>query len=122
MSKARNRSARGLAAVLLGLGFVVDTGIKALQSVMRKYNILDMSLQGEILDSQIRDLLGEFVVMRGKSADASRPIPFDVLVNATRELSERFACRLDNGRVPADQRIDCTDMPTRNARPLVIAH
>lgn len=104
------------------IGFVVDTGIKALQNFMSKYNILDMSLQGELLDSQTQDLLGEFVVLRGKSADAAKPIPFDMLVAATDELSQRFACRLDNGRVPADQRIDCTDVLARKARPPVVSN
>lgn len=104
------------------IGFVLDTGVKALQQFMSKFNILDMALQGELLDSQSRDLLAEFVILRGKSADLTKPISFDALVTVTNELSQRFACRLDNGHVAADQRIDCTDVLARQARPRVIGN
>lgn len=102
------------------VGFVVDTAVKALKAFMDKYNIIDMSLQVEISDSTTREVLAEAVLKRGKSADVNKPIPFDVMIVATNELAERFACRLDNAHVAPDQRIDCTDPVARKNRPLVV--
>ena len=102
------------------MGFVVNAGVKALQDFMDKYDILDMALQVELQDSMNHDVLAAAVLQRGKSADATKPISFDAMVAATNELSERFACRLDNGHVPADQRIDCADPVARKARPKLV--
>ena len=102
------------------VGFAVDTAVKALQSFMDKFNIIDMALQVEIRDAESGTVLAEAVLKRGKSADATRPIPFDAMVVATNELAERFACRLDNGHVPPAERIDCTDPIARKNRPLVV--
>lgn len=101
------------------VGFVVDAGVKALQGFMDKYEMLDMSLQVEVQDSVKRDVLAAVVLQRGETAGAKKPIEFDVMMAATNEFGERFACRLDNGRVPADQRIDCTNPAVRKARPLI---
>jgi hypothetical protein len=102
------------------VGFVVDSAVKALQAFMDKYNIIDMSLQVEIMDSASREVLAEAVLQRGKSADVNKPIPFDAMVVATNELGERFACRLDNAHVRPDQRIDCTDPIARKSRPQIV--
>lgn len=102
------------------VGFAVDMAVKALQSFMDKFNIIDMSLQVEVHDSQSGDVLAEAVLKRGKGADASKPIPFDVMVSSANELGERFACRLDNGRVAVAERIDCSDPAARGQRPLVV--
>ena len=110
---------RGLLAYT-PVGFVVDAGVKALQDFMDKYDILDISLQVEVQDSVSHDVLAAAVIQRGQSADASKPIKFDAMVATTNELSERFACRLDNGRVPAAQRIDCVDPVARKARPKLV--
>jgi hypothetical protein len=104
------------------VGFVVDTAVKALQAFMDKYNIVDMALQVEIQDSTTREVLAEAVLKRGRSADVNKPIPFEAMVVAANELGERFACRLDNGHVPAAQRIDCTDPIARKARPKVVGN
>ncbi len=102
------------------VGFAVDMAVKALQSFMDKFNVLDVALQVEVQDSQSGDVLAEAVLKRGKGADATRPIPFDDMVAAANELGERFACRLDNGRVPAAERINCLDPAARDRRPPVV--
>lgn len=102
------------------VGFAVDMAVKALQSFMDKFDILDMALQVEVRDSVSGDVLAEAVLKRGKSADSTRPIPFDGMVVAASELGERFACRLDNGRVAEAERIDCADPVARGQRPLVV--
>jgi len=43
-----------------------------------------------------------------------------MMVAATNEFAERCACRLVNGHVAADKRIDCTDPAARKARPKVV--
>ena len=102
------------------VGFVVDAGVKALQDFMGKYDLLDVALEVELLDSMEQKSLAAAVLQRGKSADARKPISFDALVAVTSELGERCACRVDNSHVPATQRIDCSDPAARKARPLVV--
>jgi hypothetical protein len=102
------------------VGFAVDVAVKALQSFMDKFDILDVALQVEIHDSQSGNVLAQAVLRRGKSADSKRPIPFDDMVVAADELGQRFACRLDNGRVAAAERIDCRDPVARDKRPLLV--
>lgn len=102
------------------VGLVVNAGMKALQDFMDKYDLLDMALQVEIQDSANSEVLAAAVLKRGKGADASKPIKFDVLVAASDLLGERLACRLDNAKVPAAQRIDCTDPAARAARPTIV--
>jgi len=102
------------------VGFVVDTGVKALQEFMDKYDILDMALQIEIQDSLKHDVLGAAVIRRGQGADSTQRIDFDALVAAMNEYSQRFACRLDNAHVPAAQRIDCLDPALRIGRPQIV--
>ncbi|RPH56010.1 MAG: DUF3313 family protein [Acidobacteria bacterium] len=114
-----SKKKRGLLAYT-PVGFVVDTGMKALKGFMDKYNLLNMALQVETLDSVSHEMLGAAVIQRGKSADATKPISFDALVAATNEYSERLACRLDNSNVAAAQRIDCTDPTARKARPKIV--
>jgi hypothetical protein len=102
------------------VGFVVDVGVKALQDFMDKYSVLDLALQIEIQDSLNQDVLAAGVVQRGKSVDASKPISFDQMVAVADEMGERFACRLDNSNVKAAERIDCTDVALRQARPKIV--
>jgi hypothetical protein len=102
------------------VGFVVDTGVKALQEFMDKYDILDMALQIEIQDSLTQDVLGAAVIRRDHGADSTKRMEFDALIAAMNEYSERLACRLDNAHVPAGQRIDCLDPTLRKGRPQVV--
>jgi hypothetical protein len=103
------------------VGFVVEVGVKALQGLMDKYDVLDMALQIECQDSVTQAVLAAGVIERGKSADAKKAISFDMMAAATNEFAERCACRLDNGHVMAAQRIDCTDPVARKARPKVVS-
>jgi hypothetical protein len=103
------------------IGFVVSEGAKALQDFMDKYDILDMSLQVEVLDSVQLDVLGSGVIKRGKGADVNRRYAFDELTAVVTEYSGRLACRLDNSHVEAAERIDCHDPGARNARPKVVS-
>ena len=101
------------------VGFVVNAGVKALQDLMDKYDILDMALQVEVQDSVTQEVLGAAVIQRGEGAE-SKQISFDLLMAALNEYSDRFACRLDNGHVEAPKRINCFDPAARKTRPMVV--
>lgn len=102
------------------VGFVVDTGLKAMQEFTQKYDVLDLGLQTEVQDSKSGDVLAASVLRRGESGGASKQLSFEVLVTAADVLGDRMACRIDNAHVPAAQRIDCTDPVARESRPRVI--
>lgn len=102
------------------VGFVVDAGVKALQGFMDKYDILNMSIQVELRDSATQQVLAEAVLRSGKQAGAKHPVSFDTMVTTVDDLAARLACRLDNGHVAPEQRIDCFDPAARKARPLIV--
>jgi hypothetical protein len=102
------------------VGFVVSSGVQALQDFTDKYEIRDMALQVEVQHSVRHALLGAGVVQRGKSADASKPMSFETLHALLTEYGERTACRLDNSHVTADRRNDCHDKAARQQRPRVL--
>jgi hypothetical protein len=69
------------------VGFVVEVGVKALQGLMDKYDVLDMALQIECQDSVTQSVLAAGVIERGKSADAKKAISFDMMAAATNEFA-----------------------------------
>lgn len=114
-----DKKKRGLLAYT-PVGFVVSTGVQALQDFTDKYDILDLALQVEVQDSVRHDVLGAAVVQRGKSVERGKPLSFDALNALVTEYGERTACRLDNSHVSADRRIDCHDAEARRQRPRVL--
>lgn len=114
-----DKKKRGLLAYT-PVGFVVSSGVQALQEFTDKYAIRDIALQVEVQDSVRHDLLGAAVVQRGTGADTSKPLSFDALNVLVTEYGDRMACRLDNSHVTADQRIDCHDQAARQQRPRVL--
>ena len=111
---------RGLLAYT-PVGFVVATGVQALQDFTGKYDILDFALQVEVQDSLRHDLLGAAVIQRGSSVQQGKPLSFDALNSLVTEYAQRTACRLDNSHVTTDRRIDCHDAEARRQRPRVLA-
>ena len=105
---------RGLLAYT-PIGAVVKFGTDALKSVTSKYDIMNMTLQMEIADSQTNSAMGQFVLLRG-GGDKPVRIDFDKLEADMTEFGERLRCRLDNSRLPADKQIDCLDPAARSAR------
>jgi hypothetical protein len=114
-----DKKKRGLLAYT-PVGFVVSTGVQALQDFTDKYDILDLALQVEVQDSVRHDVLGAAVVQRGKGVEHGKPLSFDALNALVTEYGERTACRLDNSHVTADRRIDCHDADARRQRPRVL--
>jgi len=72
-----------------------------------------VTLQGEITDSTSKEVLAEFVALRGNNDKRLEFKEFDADVKG---FASRLRCRLDNAHVPADQQIDCLDAKARQAR------
>lgn len=102
------------------IGAVVHGVKAAVQGVMKDVDIIDMTSQAEITGSQTGEVLGAIVCKRGAAAGKTgggKPerMTFDDFKAHIDEYSDRLACRLDNSRRPADQRVDCTDPAARTA-------
>jgi hypothetical protein len=97
------------------IGFVVKAGADALRDMMQKYDIMGMTIQAELLDSQSNEVLAQVVALRG-AVDQSKRMDFDQLNAAIKDFGSRVRCRLDNAHVPAAEQINCTDPAARQAR------
>lgn len=98
------------------VGFVVKAGADALKDMMDKYDIMGMTIQAELTDSQTGEVLAAVVATRGGTGDKPLRMDFDELDATMKEFGSRLRCRLDNARVPASQQIDCLDVQAREAR------
>jgi uncharacterized protein DUF3313 len=98
------------------VGFVINAAVKAVQDFLQKMDILNLALQGEFLDGETGQELAAGVIARGGNGSKMSYDDFEALID---EYGARFACRLDNGRVPEAQRIDCTNPAARKGRPLI---
>ena len=88
-------------------GFVVGTGISALQSVMQKYEILGVTLQAEVTDSASTALVFELVAPRGSNQEA---ISFDQYRAQMQTWGQRLSCQISNSRLPTAQQTDCSTL------------
>lgn len=95
------------------VGFVVNAGVKALQDMMQKYDIMGAAIQGQISDSTSNEVLAEFVALRGNNGQRMEFKEFDADIKS---FASRLRCRLDNAHVPAAQQIDCLDPAARQTR------
>jgi hypothetical protein len=84
-----------------------------MRDMMEKYDIMGDAAQVQVLDSQSKEILGEFVALRGNNGQR---ITFDQLDTDIKGFASRLRCRLDNTHVPEDKRIDCLDPAARAAR------
>lgn len=98
------------------IGFVVKAGADTLKDMMDKYDIMGMTIQAELTDSQTSEVLGAVVATRGGTGDKPPRMDFDELDALMKEFGSRLRCRLDNARVAQSQQIDCLDVQAREAR------
>jgi len=102
------------------VGFVLSTVVRAAQDFLQKMDVTNVVLQGEWLDSVSGEQLAEGVATRGEAGAAAgakpQPLSYKQFESTIDDLSARFACRMDNGRVPLSERIDCSDPAARQAR------
>ncbi len=102
------------------VGAVVHGVKTAVQSVMSNTDIIDMAGQAEIVDSQTGEVLAAMVSRRRtegiqEGKDKTERIDFDEFKTHVDEFSDRLACRLRNGKLPPEKRVDCTDAAARAA-------
>ena len=100
------------------VGAVAKVGTDALKETLEKVDIIEMTLEAEIADSQSGDILAALVVERGarkRKAEGQMEQRMDVdEFRATiHEYAGRLRCRLDNASVPEAQWIDCTNPQAR---------
>jgi Protein of unknown function (DUF3313) len=96
--------------------FVISEVYRSLENFLKKMDIHYIALQAQFLDADTGQELGAGVVPRGGSGVEMTFDQFKALIEG---YGDRIACRLDNGRVPESQRIDCTDPEAVKARPKI---
>jgi hypothetical protein len=94
---------RGLLAYTPG-GYFMKAGIDATRNMMEKYDIMGLTFQAEIMDSQTNEVLASVVALRGNNGQRMEFAEFDADV---RRFASRLLCRLDNSRGPEEQDVDC---------------
>lgn len=79
---------------------------------MEKYDIMGLTFQAEIMDSQTNEVLASVVALRGNNGQRMEFAEFDADV---RSFASRLLCRLDNSRGPAEQDVDCRKQALQHA-------
>lgn len=100
------------------VGHVAKVGSDALKETLDKVDIIEMTLEAEIADSQSGEVLAALVVERGarkRKAESQKEerMDMDEFRATIREYAERLRCRLDNASLPEGQWIDCTNPQAR---------
>ncbi len=101
------------------VGAIVKAGTDALSDTLNKVDIIEMTLEAELADSQSGEVLGAVVLDRGArkaKGQKEERLDMDGLRATVQEYGGRFSCRLNNCRMPVSQRIDCNDPGARKAR------
>ena len=98
---------RGLLAYT-PVGAVVKAGSDLVREMMDKYDILNMAIQGELVDSQTGEVLLAIVSLQGDPKGKER-IDFDELEMTMQDYGSRLRCRLDAAKRPDAERVDCRD-------------
>ena len=109
---------RGLMAYT-PVGAVAKIGKDALSDTLDKVDIIEMTLEAELADSQSGEIFGAVVVQRGakkSSGQKEQRMDMDEFNATIQEYSGRLRCRIDNSKAPAAERIDCNDPAARQAR------
>lgn len=101
-------------------GAVAKVGMDAIKDTLEKVDIIEMNVEAEVQDSVSGEVLGAVVLERGHRKDRSHKeerLDMEELRATVDEYGARFACRLDNAKLPAEQRVDCYDPEARAAQP-----
>jgi hypothetical protein len=101
------------------VGAVANAAKDGLTDFVGKNTLVDMRLEGELRDSVTGELFVALTIERGQRKDKSAkisedPATWEELFTIGTALGERFGCRLNNSRVDASKRQDCTKIPLGN--------
>ncbi len=95
------------------VGAVLYGAKKLTQEMTEKMDLTNAKLESEVLDSVTNEPLGAYVVTRRSDSELS----WDELTAAFSGAGKRMACRLENARVPAEQRKNCAAIPITATKP-----
>ena len=102
--------------------FFVKAGPGMLRGMMTRYDIMTMTLQAELLDSDSKKVLAQVVALRrGESDGKPVRIDFDRVSATVKDFRSRLRCLPDDTdpaaaqQVPATPQIDCLDPATLQA-------
>ncbi len=101
------------------IGAVAKAGVDALKETLDKVDIIEMTLEAEIADSNSSEVLAAIVVERGaRKAEGQKEqrMDMDEFRATLHEYGSRLRCRLDNSKLPESQWIDCTNPEARKGR------
>jgi hypothetical protein len=95
------------------VGAVAHAAKSGLSDFVDKNTLVDLRLEGEMLDSVTGELFIAITIERGQRKDKAAkisedPASWDELFTIGTALGQRFACRLNNARVNESYRKDCT--------------
>jgi hypothetical protein len=93
-------------------GAIIKAGADMLKEAFDKVDFIEVTFQGEIVDSMTNDVLGAIVAERGqRKAEGQKEtrIDMDEMRQNMRAWSNRLRCQLDNSKLPADKQNVCND-------------
>lgn len=102
------------------VGAVAKAVHDAASEFLDKNTLVEMTLEAEILDSTTGKVLVAMVIQRGQRKDKAKhlkqePATWEELRAITVALGARLGCRLDNARLPEDQRLNCLEISLKGA-------
>jgi hypothetical protein len=103
------------------IGAVAKAGADLIRDMMDKVDIIELAFQFEAVDSETNEVLGAIIIKRGHRKDKAAGqkltrIDFDEFREIVFEYGSRIRCHFDNGGLPEEQWIDCTDLASRAER------
>ena len=96
------------------VGFVA-TGAKnaVIQDIWKKVDIVEMTIEAELIDSANDEVLAAVLVQEGARKDKEAgqkkrdPVTWEQIDAMMQTFGSRLTCRMDNARKPADAQEDC---------------
>jgi hypothetical protein len=81
-------------------------------NIAKKMSLVEVTIEGEILDSMSGERLAAFVTQRGQRKDKKKnqklePSSWDELMGLLDMVGARLNCRLDNAKVAESEQSDC---------------
>ena len=84
------------------------------KDITKKLSLIEANLEAELLMSQTGERLGAAVIQRGLHKDKEKgqkkdPTSWEEVETLIQRGGKRFACRLKNSRLPAEEKVNCLE-------------
>lgn len=89
------------------VGLVATVASAPFRDVMNKLQLTEATFEAELLDSETAETLGMIVVPSGDRTEKKEFTSWDELNAVFESRGARLACRLNNSRLPGEERKDC---------------